>query len=69
MRAWPGNVRELRNEIRRLVALSSSDLDDPDLVRAILRALELSAGDKREAAKLLGISRAKIYQRLKDWGL
>jgi len=34
---------------------------------AILRALEATGGDKREAAKLLGISRAKIYQRLKAW--
>jgi transcriptional regulator with GAF, ATPase, and Fis domain/tetratricopeptide (TPR) repeat protein len=36
--------------------------------RAILRALEVSGGDKRKAAQLLGISRAKVYQRLKEWG-
>lgn len=35
--------------------------------RAILSALKHTGGDKREAAKLLGISRAKVYQRLKDW--
>ena len=35
--------------------------------RAIKHALEQTAGDKRKAADLLGISRAKIYQRLKDW--
>jgi DNA-binding NtrC family response regulator len=35
---------------------------------AILRALEAAGGDKRAAAKALGISRAKIYQRLKEWG-
>jgi DNA-binding NtrC family response regulator len=34
---------------------------------AIERALELSGGDKTLAAQRLGISRAKIYQRLKDW--
>jgi two-component system response regulator HydG len=34
---------------------------------AIERALELSGGDKNEAARRLGISRAKIYQRLKEW--
>ena len=34
---------------------------------AILHALEQTGGDKRKAAELLGISRAKIYQRLKDW--
>ncbi|MBI5434952.1 MAG: sigma 54-interacting transcriptional regulator [Planctomycetes bacterium] len=40
-----------------------------DLEReAIFHALEVCAGDKRKAAELLGISRAKIYQRLKDWG-
>jgi DNA-binding NtrC family response regulator len=35
--------------------------------RAILRALELADGDKRRAAEMLGISRAKVYQRLKEW--
>ena len=35
--------------------------------RAILRALERTGGDKKHAAELLGISRAKIYQRLRDW--
>ena len=34
---------------------------------AIEGALKKTQGDKREAAKLLGISRAKIYQRLKEW--
>jgi transcriptional regulator with GAF, ATPase, and Fis domain len=35
--------------------------------RAILDALEKTGDDKRRAAALLGISRAKVYQRLKDW--
>jgi len=35
--------------------------------RAIHAALEKTGGDKRRAAEMLGISRAKIYQRLKDW--
>jgi transcriptional regulator with GAF, ATPase, and Fis domain len=34
---------------------------------AILEALAQTGGDKGEAAKLLGISRSKIYQRLKEW--
>jgi len=34
---------------------------------AILAALRRTIGDKRCAAELLGISRAKIYQRLKEW--
>ena len=36
---------------------------------AILQALEVTGNDKRKAADLLGISRAKVYQRLKVWGL
>jgi transcriptional regulator with GAF, ATPase, and Fis domain/tetratricopeptide (TPR) repeat protein len=35
--------------------------------RAILAAVEKTGGDKRKAADLLGISRAKVYQRLKEW--
>jgi len=41
-----------------------------DLEReAILHALKATGNDKRRAAQLLGISRAKVYQRLKIWGL
>jgi DNA-binding NtrC family response regulator len=36
---------------------------------AIERALEATGGDKRKAAERLGISRAKIYQRIKEWRL
>ncbi|QDV09478.1 Transcriptional regulatory protein ZraR [Planctomycetes bacterium Poly30] len=35
---------------------------------AILDALAATGNDKRKAAELLGISRAKIYQRIKEWG-
>ena len=34
---------------------------------SIEAAIEFTGGDKRRAADLLGISRAKIYQRLKEW--
>ncbi|MEE8467093.1 MAG: helix-turn-helix domain-containing protein, partial [Planctomycetota bacterium] len=37
--------------------------------QAILDTLQRTRGDKRRAAELLGISRAKIYQRIKEWGL
>ena len=35
--------------------------------QAIEHAIEVTGGDKRKAAELLGISRAKVYQRLKEW--
>ncbi len=51
-----------------------SEMDDKRVVpilelerRAIRNALEQTGGDKRRAAEMLGISRAKIYQRLKEW--
>jgi two-component system response regulator HydG len=88
-RAWPGNVRELANEVSRLCALTTGDINDPDLVRdvrsssvgsvalqgtweeierqAIEAAIESCGGDKNAAAKRLGISRAKVYQRWKTW--
>jgi DNA-binding NtrC family response regulator len=34
---------------------------------AIEQALAATGGDKSRAAEMLGISRAKVYQRLKDW--
>ncbi len=34
---------------------------------AIENALRATGNDKRKAAELLGISRAKLYQRLKEW--
>ncbi|HTF90516.1 MAG TPA: sigma 54-interacting transcriptional regulator, partial [Planctomycetota bacterium] len=47
----------------QLVTLADLERD------AILRALRTANGDKNEAARMLGISRAKIYQRLKEWGV
>jgi len=35
--------------------------------RAIERAIEVCGGDKTRAADMLGISRAKIYQRVKEY--
>jgi transcriptional regulator with PAS, ATPase and Fis domain len=61
----------------RAAAQPGSDAGAVDLVRpleelereAILAALQRTGGDKRRAAELLGISRAKVYQRLKEWRL
>lgn len=57
----PGPQPRSSSEPARVVPLLQLERE------AILRALESTGGDKREAAKLLGISRAKIYQRLKAW--
>jgi transcriptional regulator with GAF, ATPase, and Fis domain len=60
--------------ISRPAAFSVGDLQIKEILpiselekRAIHSALEKTGGDKRRAAEMLGISRAKIYQRLKDW--
>ncbi len=37
--------------------------------RAILHALEVAAGDRGRAAKLLGIGKTTIYRKLKEYGL
>lgn len=36
---------------------------------AIIRALEASGGNKREAANLLGIGRTTLYRRLRQLGI
>jgi transcriptional regulator with GAF, ATPase, and Fis domain/tetratricopeptide (TPR) repeat protein len=62
------------NLISRPATFGGGDLEVKEIVpiselerRAIHSALEKTGGDKRKAAEMLGISRAKIYQRLKDW--
>ena len=57
----PGPKPRPSSEPARVVPLQQLERE------AILRALEVTGGDKRAAAELLGISRAKIYQRLKAW--
>jgi DNA-binding NtrC family response regulator len=60
--------------VSRPAAFGGNDLGVKEILpiselekRAIHSALEKTGGDKRRAAEMLGISRAKIYQRLKDW--
>ncbi|MCK6444753.1 MAG: sigma 54-interacting transcriptional regulator [Planctomycetes bacterium] len=57
-----------KSEAPRAVGASVKSLAELER-EAIFHALEVAGNDKRKAAELLGISRAKIYQRLKDWGI
>jgi DNA-binding NtrC family response regulator len=81
---WPGNIRELKNVLERALLLSRSapigvehlpglnapteaaDVDG-ELSR-ILETLERLGGDKEQAARELGISRATLYRRLQRPG-
>jgi DNA-binding NtrC family response regulator len=79
--AWPGNVRELRNVIERAVLLAndrienehlifdeSAQAEDPERER-ILKALSECGGNQTRAAKLLGISRRTLTNRLNEFAL
>ncbi|MEY2745638.1 MAG: hypothetical protein RL112_680 [Planctomycetota bacterium] len=64
---------ELVRPVQELAPTPKDELDVPllslaELERlAIAKALRSSEGDRGKAAEILGISRAKIYQRLKEW--
>ena len=64
---------QLVRPAQELAHASTEALDVPliplaDLERlAIAKALRSCEGDRNKAADILGISRAKIYQRLKEW--
>jgi DNA-binding NtrC family response regulator len=80
---WPGNVRELRNLIERSVILGAfpeefagrgsvtgaEAIENLDLVmqRHILHILELSGGNRAEAARRLGVSRKTIDRKVATW--
>jgi DNA-binding NtrC family response regulator len=80
---WPGNVRELRNLIERTLILgrfpdeagfsSSRPARAADMTleeverRHILEVLSNCAGQRDEAARLLGISRKTIDRKLASW--
>ena len=81
---WPGNVRELKNAIgfavlrargthlhvddlpAELAVAEPADQDEPGVIRA---ALEQAGGNRKKAARILGISRATFYRRLKRHGI
>jgi DNA-binding NtrC family response regulator len=67
---WPGNVRELENCIARGVTLGDQEIIDvKDLPPSILRVFEQANGDKALAGKMLGISRATLYRKLKRYSI
>lgn len=82
--SWPGNVRELRNMIERSVILGAfpeefagggvvtgaQAIENLDLVmqRHIVHILELSGGNRAEAARRLGVSRKTIDRKVATWG-
>jgi transcriptional regulator with PAS, ATPase and Fis domain len=81
---WPGNVRELENCIARAVTLGDGKIIDvadlPPAIRSeqadsemermtILRVFEQANGDKALAGKMLGISRATLYRKLKRYNI
>jgi DNA-binding NtrC family response regulator len=79
---WPGNVRQLANVLERVMILGEqgpvtrgeleailwpeNDVDEEARVRAVLLEAE---GDKKEAARLLGVSYRTMQRRIKDFDL
>jgi transcriptional regulator of acetoin/glycerol metabolism len=61
---------ESRVEVERRREAEMAEFLPLDTVerRTIIAALRLSRGSRRDAARLLGISEATLYRRLKEYG-
>ena len=77
-RSWPGNVRELKAETNRLYLLSGGDTAVMlELARtgslsekeSLIKALQESDWNRREVARLLGISEGAVRYRIKKYGI
>jgi transcriptional regulator with PAS, ATPase and Fis domain len=81
---WPGNLRELESFVKRYLVLGDEQLmideltEDVDTsagkpvtidTEAISGALSISGGNRREAAKALGISYKVLLRRLRKLGM
>jgi len=78
-RQWPGNIRQLKAEITRMCHLAKGDigemarsLDQPRLSSERERLLDIlnrTNWNRREAARLLGVSDMTIRRRIKKYNL
>jgi DNA-binding NtrC family response regulator/tetratricopeptide (TPR) repeat protein len=78
-RPWPGNIRQLRAEVRHLWLLSHGDISQMiDLAveseitsepEQLLEVLERTNWNRREAARILGVSEGTIRNRIKKYDL
>ncbi|HVN17319.1 MAG TPA: sigma-54 dependent transcriptional regulator [Dongiaceae bacterium] len=80
---WPGNARELESFAKRYLVLGDEQLmidelkedsspanPPPDITpESILQALQSSGGNRREAAKTLGVSYKVLLSRLRQFGM
>ena len=80
--SWPGNVRQLANVLERAMIVGEGPRLDAAELRQLLSssanrgdrdqvcdALEEAAGDKRQAAEILGVSYRTLQRRIKDYDL
>ncbi len=77
-RAWPGNVRELEIKIKRLVLLSRGNIsrmvdqansEMPSKKEETQAALDRTGWNRREVARMLGISESAVRHRIKIYNL